>query len=98
MSELPHELFEGVKDDSPERLARIGRFLVLEECGYFGQESNIDLAKAKGLGTWTAQVRKRFSGTYGNVRGCDAADLEIAAEMLGVFDDIYDVESYDDAA
>lgn len=90
--EVPVELFT----DEPaleERAARIGRFLILEEMGYFGRETNIDLSFANGKGSWTAQVRKRFSGVYGNVRGCERADMEVAGELLGVFDMVYDYEA-----
>ena len=91
---LPKELFEGLDDDDiTERVARIGRFLILEEMGYFGEQSNIILALADDEGSWVAQVRRRFSNTYGDVAGCHLADLEVAAEMLGVFDDVYNVEA-----
>lgn len=91
MSEVPPQLLEDDIDPA-EMLARIGRFAVLKEMGFFGEETNIDLAKKQGKGSWTAQVRKRFSGTYGDTKGCHPADIESAAEMLGVFDQIYDVE------
>ncbi len=94
---LPPELFEDLTDeDEFERRARIGRFLVLSEMGFFGINTNIDLSLAQGNGSWVAQVRKRFSGRYGDVAGCHPADLEVAAEMLGVFDDIYDMEALND--
>lgn len=94
---LPQELFEDLGDeDEFERRARIGRFLVLSEMGFFGLATNINLSLAGGDGSWVAQVRKRFSGRYSDVAGCHPADIEVAAEMLGVFDDIYDVEAVDD--
>lgn len=90
----PAELFEGLTaDDTAERAARIGRFLILEEMGYFGEQTNLTLALAQGDGSWVGQVRRRFSNTYGDVAGCHPADIEVAAEMLGVFDDVYDVEA-----
>jgi hypothetical protein len=95
--EIPHELFAGCETEE-ERAARLGRFLVLQECGFFGKDTNLNLALAQGKGSWTAQVRRRFSGIYGDVRGCDPADLEIAAEMLGVFPDIYNIEALQDDA
>jgi hypothetical protein len=96
MSEVyPSSLFEGLEmEDEIGRNARIGRFVVLQEMGFFGEETNIDLSKAQGKGSWMHQVRKRFSGTYGDVKGCHPADIEVAAEMRGVFDDIFDAEIY----
>lgn len=94
MEEIPDDIFEGLNpSETIERAARVGRFLILEEMGFFGQKTNIDLAKAAGSGSWVAQVRKRFSGIYGDVAGCHPADLEVAAEMLGVFDEVYDYEA-----
>lgn len=96
---VPVELFEGLTDeDEFVRRARIGRFLVLKEMGFFGLATNLNLSMAEGNGSWVAQVRKRFSGRYGDVAGCHPADIEIAAEMLGVFDDIYDMELADGTA
>lgn len=89
--EVPHELVENC-DDERTRNARIGRFLILQEMGFFGEETNFSLSLHDKPGTWVASVRKRFSGIYGDVAGCHPADLEVAAEMLGVFDDVYDVE------
>jgi hypothetical protein len=97
MEQLPHQLFEDLSVEAvQERAARVGRFMVLEEMGFFGEKTNIDLAKAQGSGSWVAQVRKRFSGIYGDVAGCHPADLEIAAEMLGVFDEVYNIEALTD--
>lgn len=92
---VPVELFAD-NPDFIERAARIGRYLILEEMGYFGETTNIDLALARGKGSWTAQVRKRFSGIYGNTRGCEKADMEVAGELLGVFDMVYDDEALRD--
>lgn len=94
MSEVyPSGLFENLQmEDETGRNARIGRFLILREMGFFGEETNIDLAKALGKGSWMHQVRKRFSGTYGDVAGCHPADIEVAASMLGVFDQVFDAE------
>lgn len=89
--EQRQKLLEGCTPE--ERAARIGRLAILEEMGFFGDRTNIALAKNEGPGTWTARVRRRFSGIYGNTEGCEAADLEVAAEMLGVFDDVYDIEA-----
>lgn len=84
-------LTEGV-EDLPTRAARVGRFLILDEMGFFGEETNFKLSLHEGPGTWQAAVRKRFSGVYGDVAGCHPADIEVAAEMLGVFDDVYDYD------
>lgn len=91
---LPDELFEGLTtDDVDERAARVGRFLILDEMGFFGDKTNLRLALAEDDGSWVAQVRRCFSNTYGDVAGCHPADLEVAAEMLGVFDEVYDIEA-----
>ena len=93
---IPQEIFDGLsEEDVEERAARLGRFLILNEMGFFGEKTNIKLAKANGNGSWVAQVRKRFSGLYGDVAGCHPADLEVAAEMLGVFEDVYNIEALD---
>lgn len=93
MSEFgwPSELLEGVKDPR-EQAAKIGRWLVLQEMGFFGDKTNLALAKGGYDGRFNAGVRRRFSNTYGDVAGCHPADIEVAAEMLGVFDDVYDYE------
>lgn len=88
----PHELFVGC-ETREERAARIGRFVVLEEMGFFGEKTNIDLARHEAEGSWIGAVRRRFSNTYGDVAGCHPADIEVAAEMHGVFDDIFNVEA-----
>lgn len=90
MSEYPPELID--TKDERIKAGRIGRWLVLQEMGFFGDKTNLVLARGEYTGTFTAAVRKRFSGLYGNVGGCDAADLEVAAEMLGVFEDVYNLE------
>ena len=89
--EFPAELLEGASELA-ERAARIGRFLVLEELGFFGTEANLKIARGNYQGKFNGGVRKRFSGIYGNTDGCAAGDIECAAEMLGVFDSIYDYE------
>lgn len=71
----------------------LGRYAILNEMGFFGLETNVSLARHSGPGTWMAAVRKRFSGTYGDVGGCHPADIEIAAEYLGVFDEVFDAEA-----
>jgi len=91
--QYPKELFEGLTNkDEFERRARCARFLVLTEMGFFKEPANIVMSKTPEEGTWTAAVRRRFSGRYGDVSGCHPADIEVAAEMLGVFDEIYDME------
>ena len=90
---LPAELFEGLTNaDEFERRARIARYMVLQELGFFHDPTNVVLAFTPAEGTWVAKVRKRFAGRYGDVAGCHPADIEVAAEMLGVFDEIYDME------
>jgi hypothetical protein len=96
LSAPPPELLEGTVD--PERAARIGRWLVLQEMGFFGDQTNLKIAEGRYKGSFIAAVRKRFSGLYGNTDGCAAADIEVAMEMLGVFDDIYDYELGDKSA
>lgn len=91
--QIPNDLVEDARDGN-ERALRVARFLVLEEMGYFGQETNVSLSFTPAKGTWIAAVRKRFSGTYGDVAGCHPADIEVAADMLGVFDTIFDGEPY----
>lgn len=94
---IPPELFEGLTDeDEFERRARIGRYVVLQELGFFKEPTNLVLSRAEGEGTWVAQVRRRFSGRYGDVAGCHPADIEVAAEYTGYFDDIFDVEAIDE--
>lgn len=92
MEQIPHELFLGV-EDGVERAARLGRWAILQEMGFFGDKSNLELAKHMGKGSWIGAIRKKFNGTYGDVRGCEPADIEIAAEYLGVFDDVFDVKA-----
>jgi len=95
MSETyPLRLFENLQmEDRTARDARIGRFLILQEMGFFGEDTNVELSISEGEGSWIARVRKRFSGTYGDVSGCHPADIEVAAEMLGVFDQVFDAEA-----
>ena len=90
----PHELFTGCSDGN-ERAARLGRFMILEEMGFFGDKTNTELALHNAAGSWIGEVRRRFSNTYGDVAGCHPADIEVAAEMLGVFDAVFDPESND---
>lgn len=89
--ETPKELFEGCTDDA-ERAARLGRFAVLDELGFFGEETSLKIALGNYKGTFTAAVRRRFSNLYGSTDGCSPGDIEVAAEMLGVLDDIYDYD------
>lgn len=90
---LPQELFEGLRDDDGvERAARIGRWLVLQEMGFLGEESNLNLALGKYKGTFIAAVRRKFSNVYGNTDGCSPGDIEVAMELLEVMDDIYDAD------
>lgn len=91
METLPAKLFEGAEGEK-ERAARMGRFLILEECGYFGTPTNVALAMGDYKGSFAAAVRRRFSNIYGNSDGCSAADLEVAAELLGVFEAVYETE------
>ena len=90
--EYPLELFVDCNDDA-ERAARIGRFLILEELGYFGKKTNVQIAQHVKAGTFIGRVVAQFSNTYGDMGGCEPADIEVAAEMLGVFDDVFDVEA-----
>jgi len=91
--EYPPELFEGTSNLSEqERSAIIGRYAILHEMGFFGDDTNIALSVQSGPGRFAARVRKRFSGTYGNVEGCSAGDIEVAGELLGVFDEVFDFE------
>ncbi len=92
--DFPIELFEG---DPPldEKAARMGRFMVLQELGFMGERTNLDLAKGNYKGRFNAGVRKRFAGIYGNTNGCSAGDIECAAELLEVFESIYDYELKD---
>lgn len=91
--ELPYpvQLQEGIKSDD-ELAARIGRYEVLKELGTFGIKTTLKIAMGDYKGTFNAAVRKQFSDTYGDVKGCDVGDIEVAAELLGCFDDIYDYE------
>lgn len=91
MEIYPSVLFEGA-DGERERAMRLGRFLILRELGFFGDETNIKLSIADGEGSWIAQVRRKFSNTYGDVGGCHPADIEVAAEMLGVFELVFETE------
>lgn len=91
VEKIPDGLVEGVSDPD-ERAVRIGRFLILEEMGFFGEKSNVTLAQGDYDGTFVAAVRRRFSNTYGDVAGCHPADIEVAAEMLGVFDVVFNAE------
>lgn len=84
--------------DPDQRALSVARFLVLEEMGFFGEETNVSLSFDPANGSWLAAVRKRFSGVYGDVAGCHPADIEVAAEMLGVFDTIFDYEARPQAA
>lgn len=90
--EFPKELLEGASTLA-ERGARIGRWLTLKELGFFGDETNLDLAKGNYKGKFNAGIRKRFSGLYGNVEGCANGDIEVAAELTDSFDAIYDFEN-----
>jgi hypothetical protein len=76
-----------------DKRARLGRLAILEEMGFFGDDTNFKLAAGEYSGSFIGAVRKRFNGIYGDVRGCEPADMEIAGEMLGVFDDVFDVEA-----
>lgn len=92
METYPHELFTGC-ETTEERSARIGRLETLDELGYFGEETNIKLARKERTGSFIAQVRKKFSGVYQNTNGCSAGDIECAAMVRGVFDQVFDVEA-----
>lgn len=94
MEKLTEELFTG-NESLEERLAVVGRFAVLCELGYFGDKTNVSLARGNYKGRFNAGVRKRFSGIYGNTEGCSRGDIEVAAELLGVYDDIYNFELKD---
>lgn len=88
----PSQLMEDVTSDD-ELAARIARYTVLEELGYFGVKTSIKLA----IGpypprTFVGAVRKSFSGLYGNTDGCSAGDIEVAMELTGSMDDILDFE------
>lgn len=87
--QLLRDLTEGCAP--PEKAARLGRVAILEEMGFFGDKTNYALAVGPHPGSFTAAIRKRFSGLYGDVAGCHPADIEIAAVMLGVDEDVYDL-------
>lgn len=88
---IPDKLFEGAEGER-DRAARMGRFLLLNELGYFGEKTNMVLARGEYKGSFVAAVRKRFSGLYGDVAGCHPADIEVAATMLGVEDLIFETQ------
>lgn len=90
MENFPRELFEGCPAE--DRAARVGRWAILGEMGFFGDKTNLKLARGEYQGSFIGAIRKRFNGVYGDVRGCEPADIEVAAEMLGVFDDVFDPE------
>lgn len=88
----PASLQEGIKSDD-ELAARIGRFATLQELGFFGVKTNVELAKGSyPPRTFIGAVRKRFSGMYGDVEGCSAGDIEVAMELTGSMEDILDYE------
>lgn len=89
--EIPSSLFKDA-DGEREKAARLGRFVLLEEMGYFGTPTNVALARGEYEGSFVAAVRRRFSNTYGDTAGCHPADIEVAAEMLGVTDLIYETQ------
>lgn len=95
--EVPSALFDGSSDPA-ETAARIARWVTLEELGFFGVKTMLELARGEYKGRFNAGVRKRFAGTYGNTNGCTAGDIELAAELRGIQDDtdyisaIYDFE------
>lgn len=93
MEIIPKELFEGIDDDPEgiERTARLGRYMILQEMGFFGDETNIRLARKERAGSFIAQVRRHVSNTYGDTFGCSPGDIENAALYLDVFDDVFDV-------
>ena len=92
--QTPEQLFADVTDPD-ERALVIARFMVLREMGFFGEPTNVKLSFTPNKGTWLAAVRKHFSGLYGDVAGCHPADIEVAAEMLGVFEPIFNAEVED---
>lgn len=74
----------------------LGRFAVLNELGFFGDETNIKLAKEKHPpGTFIGSIRQRFSNTYGNLDGCSKGEIEVAMELTETMDIIYDAELRD---
>lgn len=93
-SPYPLPLMEGAASDD-ELAARIGRYEVLQELGFFGIKTSLKIARGEYEGRFNAVVRRKFSNIYGDVGGCDVGDIEVAAEMLDVFSDIYDYELKD---
>jgi len=90
--EVPPKLLEGCSDET-ERAARLGRFAVLGELGFFGIKTTIDLSiEPHPPGTFIGSVRKRFSNTYGDLGGCTKGDIEVTMELLDVMDIILDAE------
>lgn len=88
----PDELFQGAPSFE-ETAARAGRWAVLNELGFFGDKTNLRLARGHYPGSFMAATRRTFSNTYGNTDGCHPADIEVAMELLGVLDDVLDVEA-----
>lgn len=90
--DLPPELLANVPEVKLQRAAVVGRYLILKEMGFFSPPTNVELAQGDYEGSFIGAVRRKFSNNFGDVAGCHPADIEIAAEMLGVFDDVFDVE------
>lgn len=88
--ELPPELLHDAPNKK-EKAARIARYLVMSELQLgFTPDKMLEIARDEmdGYKFWGA-VHKTWAGMTGNGNGLDLAELEIAAEMLGVDNDIW---------
>jgi hypothetical protein len=87
---LPPELLADLKLN--EIAGVLGRYLVLKELGLgFTPERDLKIARneMKGYAFWGA-IHKTWSGLYGDGRGIDLADVETAAMMLDVYEEVFD--------
>lgn len=85
----PSELFEGLQLN--QIAGTLGRWLLLKELSLgFTEKKNLQIARDEmpGYAFWGA-LHKTWAGIHGNGNGLHLADVEIAADMLGVYDDVF---------
>ena len=88
--EIPKELFEDPIDE-PEIALRMAKWLCLQELNLpFSQEMKINICRnAIPQNNFYGGISKAWSAQHGDKRGICKGDIELAAELAGVYEVIY---------
>lgn len=90
VTEIPQELILDAPS-AEERNKRISRWVLLNACSLpFTEPKKMQIARNEMEGyQFHGAVSKTWNGLYGNQGGLSWADIEIEAEALGVYDDVF---------